>query len=156
MLRFVVCLLGLFLALGSSPAWASIHHYPEGPNQMMVRSLQTLRDRDNHAWQVVLFKRTRAGQTESIHLRLVGFPDVVAFKHPWALQITTGTEQVWEAVDLLNQSAFSPNVGEYDLQGVMEQLNSNTPLRLALPVRGTGVELLIPPFVVQEWRQVAS
>lgn len=155
MLRLIVCLLVLCLALGSSPALASIHYYPEGTDQQMVRSLQTLRDRGDHAWQVVLFKRTQVGETERVYLRLVGFPGVVTLKHPCPLQITTGTEQVWEAMDVLNPSTAS-NVGEYDLQAVMQQLNSNTPLRLALPLQGSGVELLIPPFVVQEWRQVAS
>lgn len=153
-----VCLLVLllFLGLGSSTAIASVHEYVEGPDQVMYRSLQTLRDRANRAWQVVVFKRLKDGQVESLNLRLVGFPEVAELEHPHPLQLTTGTENVWEAADLLSGPAPTLNVGEYDLREVMAQLDSNTPLRLAVPTKERQVELLVPPFVVQEWREIAA
>lgn len=120
----------------------------------MYRSLQTLRDSDNRAWQVVLFERLQSEQVESLHLRLVGFPGVTELAHPRPLQITTGTEQVWQAPDTLQEGEFAPNVGEYNVLTILNQLDSNTPLRLALPVKQGTIELLIPPFVVQEWRQL--
>jgi hypothetical protein len=59
----------MFLGLGSPIAQASIHYYPAGSDQVMYRSLQTLRDERERAWQLVLFNRLKAGLTQSIHLR---------------------------------------------------------------------------------------
>jgi hypothetical protein len=50
-------LLMLFLVIGASDGLASVHTYSEGSNGVMYRSLQTLRDRSNQTWQVVLYKR---------------------------------------------------------------------------------------------------
>lgn len=168
--RWQQCLIGVLLFLvvisGSPAALASIHTYPEGQERVMYRSLQTLRDRSNRAWQVVLFKRMQSDQVESLHLRLVGFPGVTELEHPQPLQITTGTEQVWQAPDALRGGEFDPNVGEYDVLAMLTQLDSNTPLRLAMPVKQRAItpsqfpegviELPIPPFVVQEWRQLVD
>lgn len=164
--RYLVGTLLFLVIISVSPeAFASLHTYPEGQDRVMYRSLQTLRDRGNRAWQVVLFKRLQSGQLESLHLRLVGFPGVIELEHPQPLQMTTGTEQVWQAPDTLRGGEFAPNVGEYDVLAVLTQLDSNTPLRLALPVKQQAIasqfpkgviELLIPPFVVQEWRQLVD
>lgn len=135
-------------------ALASVHTYPEGADQVMVRSLQTLRDRDNQAWQVVLFKRVKANQVSHLNLRLVGFPGGAELEHPRRLKITTGTEKTWEAAESNTAATIAPNVGEYDLREVMRQLDSNTPLKLQLPVKGQDKELVVPPFVVQEWRRI--
>ena len=149
----VTIVLLFWLVLAPAAALASVHVYPEGPDQVMVRSLQTLRDRENQAWQVVLFKRVKANQVISLNLRLVGFPGVVV-EHPQSLKITTGTGTMWEAAEDPAGATIAPNVGEYDLREVMLGLNSNTPLKLQLPVRGQDGELIVPPFVVQEWRRI--
>lgn len=151
---------GLFLCLylmvdNSKPAMASVHTYPEGSGQVMYRSLQSLRDGSDNAWQAILFKRIKSGQVDDLHLRLVGFPGITELAHPSPLQITTGTEKAWTAVDVLVGSSLPNNVGEYDLLQVMTQLDKNTPLRLSLPLKSQQiVDLLVPPFAVQEWRQV--
>ncbi|MBW4582947.1 MAG: DUF3122 domain-containing protein [Tildeniella nuda ZEHNDER 1965/U140] len=155
LLSFIGTVLALFLALGMPDGLASVHTYPEGNDRVMYRSLQTLRDRTDQAWQVVFYKRMQGGQTESIHLRLVGFPGGSALEHPHPLKITTGTERVWLAAETAPVTN-AVNVAEYDLFEVMRQLNSTTPLRLTLPLEGTAIELPIPPFVVEEWRQVAQ
>jgi len=61
---------------------------------------------------------------------------------------------MWEATEDRTGATIAPNVEEYDLREVMLQLNSNTPLKLQLPVRGEDEELVVPPFVVQEWRRI--
>lgn len=155
LLSFIGIVLALFLALGVPSGLASVHTYPEGNDRVMYRSLQTLRDRTDQAWQVVLYKRMQGGQTESIHLRLVGFPGGSALEHPHSLKITTGTERVLMAAETAPVTNTA-NIAEYDLFEVMRQLNSTTPLRLTLPLEGTAIELPIPPFVVEEWRQVAQ
>lgn len=154
--RFFCLLVILAVMLAWQPvALASIHEYPEGGDQVMYRSLQTLRDRSGQAWQVVLFKRLQAGQIQQLHLRLVGFPGLMEVVHPQDLQLTTGTAQVLIAPDFPMQTPL-PNAGEYDLQQVMMRLNANPPLQLLIPLKQRQVELLVPPFVVQEWRTIST
>jgi len=155
LLTFLGLLLALFLTLGMPEGLASVHTYPEGNDRVMIRSLQTLRDRADQAWQVVFYKRVQHGLTQSLHLRLVGFPGGVALQHPSALKITTGTEKVWMATETAPVTD-ALNVAEYDVFEVMRQLTATTPLRLTIPVQGESIELPIPPFVVEEWRQVAQ
>ncbi|PSB34430.1 DUF3122 domain-containing protein [Stenomitos frigidus] len=152
---FLGVALALVMTLGVPDGLASVHTYPEGGDRVMYRSLQTLRDRTDQAWQVVFYKRVQGGQTESIHLRLVGFPGGAALEHPHPLKITTGTERVWLAAET-DTVTDVPNVAEYDLLEVMRQLTATTPLRLTLPLQKTAIDLPVPPFVVEEWRQVAQ
>lgn len=57
------------------------------------------------------------------------------------------------AADVSGESALPANVGEYDVLTVMSQLNHDMPLRLDLHLKnGQIVKLLVPPFVVREWR----
>lgn len=153
--------LSLTLVLGWMPiALASVHHYPEGDDRVMYRSLQTLRDRQDHAWQLVLFKRVAAGRTERLHLRLVGFPGVTEFAHPHSINIRLSTDRQWQAADvtahITANAPIAANVAEYDVQAVMADLDADVPLRLSVPLQPEPVELVVPPFVVQEWRQVAN
>ncbi|XGV96311.1 MAG: DUF3122 domain-containing protein [Leptolyngbya sp. BL-A-14] len=154
LLASLVILLVLFLPF-DEPVLASVHTYPEGTDRVMVRSLQTLRDRADQAWQVVFYKRVQNGLTQSLHLRLVGFPGGADLNHPGMLKITTGTETVWVAKEtaLVTEAL---NVAEYDFFDVMRQLHDTTPLRLTLPIKGQPIELPVPPFVVEEWRRVAG
>ncbi len=151
---FILILLSLLLF--TPPAIASVHRYPEASNGVMYRSLQTLRDRADHAWQLVLFKRMDAAdQTESIHLRVVGFPGSVEVLHPAPLGISS-SQQGWKAPDTLSENSdFPTNVGEYDVLQFATGLTSNAPLQLFLPTKAGAIALTIPPFVVQEWREVA-
>lgn len=155
-------LLGLWVMLAGS-AIASVHAYPESSGHIMYRSLQTLREspqgksqNSEQAWQVVLFKRMYAGQTETVHLRLVGFPGSAIVDRSQPLYLM-GSQQTWKAADVLaNSMSFPANVGEYDVRSAMTQLNSNGPLVLQLKTQAGLRELVVPPFVVKEWRQVLS
>ncbi len=155
LLAVIGVLFALFLTVGVPEGMASVHIYRESGDRTITRSLQTLRDRTHQAWQVVLYKRGHNGLTQSLHLRLVGFPGGAALQHPSALKITTGTERVSMAAETAPVTD-TPNVAEYDLLEVMRQLTATTPLRLTIPVQGQPTELPIPPFVVEEWRQVAQ
>jgi hypothetical protein len=155
LLAFIGVVLVIALTLRVPDSLGSVHTYPEGNDRVMIRSLQTLRDRADQAWQVVFYKRVQHGLTQSLHLRLVGFPGGAALQHRSALKITTGTEKVWMATETAPVTD-APNVAEYDLFEVMRQLTATTPLRLTLPVQGEPIELPIPPFVVEEWRKVAQ
>lgn len=154
----LLLVVGLMLCLtlmivDSAPAFASIHTYPESPTQVMFRSQQSLRDALGQTWQAVLFKRLKLGQVDCVHLRLVEFPNRTSLAHPAPLRITAGTGEVWTAKDVFGESVLPANVGEYDLLEMLSRLDSNTPLRLDLPLKGRRtVELLVPPFAVREWR----
>lgn len=149
------------LLLIQAPAQASVHIYPEPPNGVMERSLQTLRDESGQAWQLVLYKRvnaerTNAEQTVSLNLRLVGFPDVTRFDHSQPLAIDIGGGELWTAPDV-TPTQFGANVGEYDLRPFLEQLDFAAPLHLQLPLEpdpARPTRLLVPPFAVREWLDV--
>ena len=71
--------------------------------------------------------------------------------------IVAGVGKVWTADDAIAQSVLPANVGEYDLLEVITQLDKDIPLRLGLPLKdGRQVELLVPPFVIREWRMLMS
>ena len=158
-MRYVISLLGIGLSLWLgwiSPAIASIHAYPEGGDRTMYRSLQTLRDNADQAWQVVVFRRIQQGRTESVHLRLVGFPDTAAFNHVDPLYILASDRTILAPDALPEPSPFPANVGEYDVLEFASKLQSNAPLQLILPTQEKATQLIIPPFVVKEWRQLIA
>jgi hypothetical protein len=158
---FLLLILSLCLLSGSvfvsiQPALASVHRYQERPGQVTYRSQQSLRDRDDRAWQAVLFKRQQDGQWQGTYLRLVGFPGAVDVVPDQPLQVTTSTDQIWTAPSARN-TPLPSNVGQYDIRFLMAQLQSNAPLELAVPLTtGETANVVVPPFVLQEWRDVAN
>jgi hypothetical protein len=71
------------------------------------------------------------------------------------LKITTGIGFSWAAPEVFTTPFLTPDAAEFDLQLVMSQLNSEPPLQLTIPLEHQlETELLVPPFVVKEWRQV--
>lgn len=153
--RQIVTIISLCLYLivaNSQPASASIHKYPETGDRVMFRSVQSLRDSDDKAWQVVLYKRVKSGVVNSFNLRLVGFPGT-ELQHPVALNVAAGDREIGKANDIWIESDLPINVGEYDFRSIITQLDSNRPLRLNLPVKNQQqTELVLPPFSVREWR----
>lgn len=143
----------LYLTIAHSPpALASIHKYPETGDRVMYRSVQSLRDTDGKAWQVVLYKRVYSGTVNCLNLRLVGFPGTQLL-HPVALKVAAGKVEIAKANDIWSQSDLPVNVGEYDFKPIVAKLETDRPLQLNLPVKGGEVtNLLVPPFAVREWR----
>jgi len=150
-LTIISLCLSLILAV-NPPAFASIHKYPETAERVMFRSVQSLRDTDEKAWQVVLYKRVKSGVVKSLNLRLVGFPGT-ELQHPVPLKVAAGKREIGNANDIWNESGLPINVGEYDFKSIITQLESNRPLLLNFPVKNQKeIELLVPPFAVREWR----
>jgi len=143
----------LYLILAvSPPAFASIHKYPETADRVMFRSVQSLRDTEDKAWQVVLYKRVKSGVVNSLNLRLVGFPGT-ELQHPVPLKVAAGKREIGKANDIWSESDLPINVGEYDFKSIITQVESNRPLLLDLPVKNQNeTKLLVPPFAVREWR----
>lgn len=155
--RKIVTIITLCLCLtiaNNAPAFASIHEYPETADRTMFRSVQSLRDTEDRAWQVVLYKRVRSGIVDSFNLRLVGFPGI-QLDHPVALKVVAGSLELGLAKDIWSESDLPVNVGEYDFKSIVAELDGDRPLQLNLPVQGKkDLRLLVPTFVVREWRQL--
>jgi hypothetical protein len=147
-------LLLLVLLLPAPPALALLHTHPEGNGVAVVRSLESLRDLDDQSWQVVGYREGPPGGP--LRLRIVGYPGKVRLDHPTPLLVRSGAF-AWELEDLTLANPQLAADGrsaaaEFDLAPLLADLSQNRPLRLQL--RGVFSELVVPPFVVGEWRQL--
>lgn len=143
------CLL-LLLGSPSLPAIAAIHHYPEGGDREMIRSLQSLRDARDQSWQVIFYERRQGSDRIASRLRLVGFPAVRLSR-----QTPLIVEQTGRQLSLPNvtdqDTQLSANVAEFDSETLLPLLDRITPLRLQLD---NEVALTVPPFMVKEWAAI--
>ncbi|MEO1591124.1 MAG: DUF3122 domain-containing protein [Cyanobacteria bacterium J06632_22] len=138
---------------------ASLHTYHERPGQTTFRSRQSFRDRNDRAWQTVLFKRYDDTQLQGLYLRLVGFPGIADIDATRPLQVLTGTTLQWQAAPALDpQTPVLPtNAAQYDVRSVFATLTKDIPLELAIPLQNARTAtVVVPPYGVQEWRQLAE
>jgi hypothetical protein len=159
----VLCLwLGLTAAVQALPmtsaySLASLHTYHELPGQTTFRSKQSLRDRRDRAWQVILFKRYQGNDLEGIYLRLVGFPGILAVDAQQPATIATGTSTQWQASPGLDPQTVSlpDNAVQYDVSRPLAELQDDIPLQIDIPLAdGSKAQLVVPPFAVEEWRSL--
>ncbi len=143
----------IFLFAYDPNAIASIHQYPETANQVMYRSVQSLRDTQEKAWQLILYKRVNSGFIQDFNLRIVGFPGSV-LPHPIPVELYREKFKLGLAEDITYQLNLPENVGEYDFREIITKIQSNSPLRILLPRQKYPIEILIPPFVIKEWRSL--
>ncbi len=158
-LYMILSLIFLFsVTLGHpQPAGAIIRQQEEAPGQILSQSRHSLRDSSGESWQVILFKRVKDGKVTNLNLRLVGFPNNVAFSHPRALSITTRQGSVFEAPDQFAEKSPAPNVGQYDLKEILPKLTANQSLKLRLPLEKEQTLYLDIPFpVVLEWQEILN
>ncbi|MGK7932922.1 MAG: DUF3122 domain-containing protein [Microcystaceae cyanobacterium] len=151
----VLFLLILTLFCGfSAPATALLRTQHESPTQILYQSRHSLRDSQGETWQVVLFKRTKNNQIISIELRLVGFPDLVIFRHPQPLVIVMA-DRILSAPDQFAKTSPAPNVGQYDFQPIWPQLLRSQTLELDLPLDTSNPKTLKIPYpVMLEWQDI--
>ncbi|MEB3274231.1 MAG: DUF3122 domain-containing protein [Prochlorothrix sp.] len=153
--------LGLSIALGLShpaPAQAAIHTYLETDTQTIYRSQHSVRDDRDQAWQAIFFKRQEGDQVTALHLRLVGFPGMGYPSQSRDLQVVTGPERVWEFPNVSDQEpSLTENASQFDLSTFIQTEDRDLPLKLYLPIRNVRHPsvLTVPPFMVEEWHQVA-
>ena len=156
-----ISLLAALLVWAALPplANASIHTYYERPGQVTVRSRQSLRDFNDRAWQAIAFKRFQGDMLQGIYLRLVGFPGAVQVddQQTIALIAPTGQQlQLHWSIDPQTKE-LPVNVGQYDLQPFLANLDNPLPLELQVPLmNGEVAEFAIAPFIVQEWLQIKT
>ena len=151
----------LLVVCAPSPAFATVTQIEEYPGQMLYQSRQILPDQDGNSWQVIAFKRVHPEGSAVVSLRLIGFADGVEFDHTQPLTLTTSMGKTLTARDIsseISQDTPAPvNIGEYELQSVLPQLQSEIPLHLTLPmVTGSAINLQIPFTAIQEWHTISA
>lgn len=161
MLRRLVTLLLLLLSLTAYPlpVQAETHLYQEKPGQVTLRSQQSLQDQAKRSWQTILFKRYVDNQLEGIFLRLVGFPGQVEVAPEQPLQLSIADQFLWQSQPAMDGTTLMlpENVGQYNVQPLLENLDSDTRLVLEIPlVSGLTANIIAPPAVIREWREVTQ
>ncbi|MEO1447230.1 MAG: DUF3122 domain-containing protein [Cyanobacteria bacterium J06635_11] len=145
-----------FLVAGNrSPTVASIHTYNERPGQTTFRSKQSLRDRRDRSWQVILFKRYQGDELQGLYLRLIGFPGLVSFDVTKPLNISTGASKQWQTQPELDPQTqgLPENANQYNVAAAIADITGDIPLQVAIPLGGgSTADLVVPPFAVHEWR----
>ncbi len=138
---------------------ASLHTYREMPGQTTFRSKQSLRDRTDRSWQVIVFKRYQGDSLQGLYLRLVGFPGLVTLDAHEPLTVATGSSLQWSAAPELDPqtSELPDNAGQYNIAETLLALKGDIPLQIDIPLSGGGIaKLVVPPFAVHEWRELAA
>ncbi|MGG6293771.1 DUF3122 domain-containing protein [Leptolyngbya sp. AN02str] len=157
--------LGMFVNWGfidSGPAIAAIRQIEEAPGQIVYQSRHSLTDQTGKRWQAIAFKRIRADGRLHIYLRLVGFPGAGAIDRAQPLTFRSSMGETLTSADASAQifsdaSAPEPNVGQYDLQPLLSQLQAELPWYLSLPMtEGSPLTLPLPPTLIQEWQTLAN
>lgn len=159
-LMLVILAWALNLGLAMFPTHAAIRELEEAPGQMVYQSRQTLKDQHDNSWQAITFKRIRADGTANIYLRLVSFPGMAELDRTRPLSLTNFLGKTWTAADVSQQiftdaDRLEPNVGQYDLQPILMQLEPTVPLRLEIPtLNSTDIRLNVSPALIEEWRSL--
>jgi hypothetical protein len=124
------------------------------------QSRQSLKDQHGNTWQTIAFKRSSPDGNSSFELRLVGFPNLVAIDHAQPLTLTNSLGKTLTAADTsgnIFKEGAKGNVGQYDLQPLLADLQAEIPLKISLPtLKGDVISLSIPPSLVAEWQSVAN
>jgi hypothetical protein len=155
----------LTINLAIAPAQATLRQLEEAPGQTVYQSevyqsRQTLKDQQGGSWQAIAFQRTHPDRTATMYLRLAGFPGTANLDHSRPLTLIDSMGKTFTAADVshdmfMDQTQMEPDVGEYDLQPILMQLESAIPLRLILPTLDQSeITLNVSPDVVEEWRSL--
>jgi|JI102314A2RNA_FD_contig_101_779026_length_1622_multi_2_in_0_out_0_2 Protein of unknown function (DUF3122) len=157
--------LSVFLGLGilTTPhAAAAIRQLEEAPGQMVYQSRKTIKDQHRNNWQAIAFKRIRPNGKTSVELRLVAFPGVVEIDRTKPLLLTNSLGKTLTAADVssnifTDSTVPEPNIGQYDIQPLLPQLQAEIPLKLTLPtLHGDAINLSVSPSFVQDWQTLLS
>jgi len=150
----------LTINLAITPAQAAIRQLEEAPGQMVYQTRQILKDQQGNSWQAIAFKRLRPDDTAVIYLRLVGFPGTAEIDHSQPLTLTDSMGKTFTAADVshdmfTDKTQMESDVGQYDLQPILMQLELAIPLRLTLATLDQPEIILnVSPDVVEEWRSL--
>lgn len=143
-------------------AFATFTQHEEKPGQILFKAKQTLPDQEGYSWQVIVFRQVYPNRQDDVYLRLVGFPGVVAIEHdqPLVLQNKKGDSFLAQPDSgELTKNRISPDfhVGQYRLEGLVEQLNPTVDWQAVIPTPNQKHRVItIPTTLIQEWQITAS
>ncbi|TVQ51270.1 MAG: DUF3122 domain-containing protein [Spirulina sp. DLM2.Bin59] len=152
----------LMMTVAIAPAQADIRQLEEAPGQIVYQSRQILKDQQGSNWQAIAFKRTSSDHGDEIYLRLVGFPGTTQIDHARPLTITSSMGMTLTAADISSDiftdpAEMKPDVGQYDLQPILMELELAIPLQLLIPTLDPAEILLnVSPHLVEEWQSLAQ
>ena len=141
-------------------AVAAISQLEEAPGQIVYQARQTLKDRHGNSWQAIAFKRVLPNGKVTFELRLVGFPGVTVIDRRKPLVLTDSMGKTLTANDtsstiFTDLAAPEPNVGQYNLQPLLSQLQAEIPLELTIAaIDSEAINLAVPPSFVEEWQTI--
>ena len=147
---------------GETIAISNIRELKEASGQIVYQVRHTLKDQHGNNWEAIAFKRIRNDGENSFFLRLVGFSKVAEIDRSQPLTLTNSLGKSLTATDSSNDiftDSFDPqsNVGQYNLQPILSQLQAKIPLKLSLPIIGDEtVSLSVPPSFVKEWQTIGN
>jgi hypothetical protein len=156
----LIILFTISLNLIHFPALALLREHHQTPGVLRYHAQHSIKDRQQRAWQVVLFPEDISSNTK-YYLRLVGFPGLVAFIHPQSLEIITSEGNILIAPDVFARTTPASNVGQYELTKILPKLPTKGSVKLIfslLKEDGTvqDTTLSISPAMITEWRWLNS
>jgi hypothetical protein len=95
-----------------------------------------------------------------MYLRLAGFPGTANLDHSRPLTLIDSMGKTFAAADVshdmfTDKNQMEPDIGQYDLQPILMQLELAMPLRLSLATLDQPEIILnVSPDVVEEWRSL--
>ncbi len=148
-----VVLFSLMTLIGFVSSAYAYTRIEEVYGEILTKSIHSLKDSQDHSWQVVLFKDETSDGDFSVNLRLVGFPGAVEFDRNELLKIKTKTTSIFQCEDIFAKQPPSSNVAQYDIKEILPQLPINLSLFMDLPLKSKEqVYLEIPYVIVLEWQ----
>jgi len=150
---FLICCCFLTIA---NKTYADSKVTSDNQKKEIKRSLESLRDLDYQTWQIIVYPSSK--NPKNLILRIVGYPGSLRFDHPTNMTVNSG-RKTWDLTDITKKNrtkveTLNDSAAEFDIGTLIAELDKNRPLRLRLP--GLINDLLIPPYLVSEWRSLAE
>ena len=144
------------LNLVSFPALALREHH-QSPGVLRYHAQHSIKDKQQRAWQVILFPEDKNNTDTKYYLRLVGFPGLVEFIHPQPLEIITSEGNILTAPDVFADTTPASNVGQYDVTEILSQFPPKGSVKLIFSLfkedrTVQDMALNIDPAIMTEWQ----
>ena len=139
------------------PASALLREHHQSPGVLRYHAQHSIKDKQQRAWQVILFPEDKEQTETKYYLRLVGFPGLVEFVHPQPLEIITSQGDILIAPDVFAKENPAINVGQYDVTEIMSQLTAKGSIKLIFSLLQENktvrdMSLKITPEIITEWQ----
>ena len=158
-----ILILGLILLLmgwwAAPVALAEIQLMKEA-DQWVYQAQHTLTDTADRTWDVTLLKPMEVGR-QGVYLHVVTSDPSIQLNAAPPLTLNTASGQTLSAPNTTRQyfigSIPDPNVGHYDIQSVVPQLQRERSLQLQLPTQtDEPITIDITADVLEEWLTIGT